>query len=263
MANGFHVIKTGGAKIGRQAMRVGLFSVVAGLALGQITAIAVAQGKGTYNLATTVYDTPLGTPITQLSPSDYTLASCGSNGGPPGARLAGFADFKKCAVEPDTGLREIWFMFDDEIAYTYRAVRDPTRAKVYDQNTMYDHAVISSFLVDSTGAIRGYRIVTDPREEASKRLTAFLTAEQMKAIAGDPQRSTCMSIPMAPGQDAVDGDFVNQECREQSATRVVNIITHLFRKPGQLAVDPVTGQRTDFFESQARLEMYDPRFSGK
>lgn len=226
-------------------------------------AVALAQGKSPYNLATTVYDMPLGTPITGLAPTDYTLASCGSNGGPPGARLSGFADFKKCAVEPDTGLREVWFMFDDEAAYAYRAIRDPTRAKVYDQNSMYDHPVISSFLVDSNGAIRGYRIVTDPREEAAKRISAFLTAEQMKAIAGNPQASVCTDIPIAPGQDAVDGDFVNQECREQSPTKVVNIITHLFRKPGQLAVDPITGQRTEYFESLARVEMYDPRYSGK
>jgi len=207
---------------------------------------------------------PLGTPLASLSPSDYTLASCGSNGGPPATRLANLSDFKKCPIEKDTGLREIWFMFDDEVSYTYRALRDKGRALVYDQNTMYDHPVLSSFLVDGNGDIRGYRIITDPREDNASRASAFLTSEQMKAIAGHADATVCTSIPMAAGQDMVDGDFVNQECRENSPTRMVAITTHLFRKPGQVAVDPVTGLRTtDAFESSARLEFYDPRYSGK
>ena len=245
-------------------MRIGIALVPAALAATLAAVSANAQDLGRYKAVSPVYDVPLGTPLTQLSPSDYTLASCGSNGGPPGARLTSFSDFKKCAVEKDTGLREVWFMFDDEVSYTYRAIRDKARALVYDQNTLYDHPILSSFLVDSNGDIRGYRVVTDPREDNASRASAFLTSEQMKAIAGHAETTTCVSIPMATGQDMVDGDFVNQECREKSPTRVVTIITHLFRKPGQLAVDPVTGLRTtDAFESSARLELYDPRYSGK
>jgi hypothetical protein len=45
----------------------------------------------------TIWDLKVGAPIAeQPAPNEFRGFACGSNGGPPRAPLAGWADFKRC-----------------------------------------------------------------------------------------------------------------------------------------------------------------------
>src|SRR5204862_4774783 len=70
-----------------------------------------------------IWDIPFGTPVGELPEDDFVDPACGTNGGAPGLRLGGFEQFEKCRAEP-SGLREIWFRYDDEFEYIARATRD-------------------------------------------------------------------------------------------------------------------------------------------
>src|SRR4249919_3584950 len=66
-----------------------------------------------------VWDIPLGTRVAQL-PDEFVDYACGTNGGPPAAPLNGFAEFRRCRAEP-SGLREVYFRYDDELEYWAKA----------------------------------------------------------------------------------------------------------------------------------------------
>ena len=68
----------------------------------------------------TVWDLTLGTSAADL-PHDFVDFACGSNGGPPGLALAGFADYASCPAEPN-GLHEVYFRYNDEQEYVARAL---------------------------------------------------------------------------------------------------------------------------------------------
>ena len=74
-----------------------------------------------------IWDVPFGTPITGLT-VDFADPACGTNGGPPSTPLKSFADFGQCKPEA-SGLREIWFRYDDTLEYLARALRDPTQTQ--------------------------------------------------------------------------------------------------------------------------------------
>src|SRR5262249_47294218 len=62
----------------------------------------------------TVWDLRLGEPAAaQPKPDEFRGFACGSNGGPPRLKLAGWSEFARCAAEPG-GLREVYFEYDDE-----------------------------------------------------------------------------------------------------------------------------------------------------
>jgi len=63
---------------------------------------------------------PLGTPVGNLPEQEFV----DPNGGSPGMRIDTFEQFERCRPEV-SGLREIWFRYDDEMEYIARAARDP------------------------------------------------------------------------------------------------------------------------------------------
>src|SRR5689334_21208526 len=70
-----------------------------------------------------IWDIKLGTPVGALPADQFVDPACGTNGGPPARVLKSFAEFAQCAVETTTGLREVWFRYDDEMEYVGRARR--------------------------------------------------------------------------------------------------------------------------------------------
>ena len=70
-----------------------------------------------------IWDMKFGTPVGDLPDEEFVDPACGTNGGPPGLRLGSFEEFAKCRAE-SSGLREIWFRYDDELEYIARAARD-------------------------------------------------------------------------------------------------------------------------------------------
>src|ERR1700693_5275162 len=83
--------------------------------LGAACAIWLAASGAQAQYAPRIWDLMLGTPIKDLPLNDYVDPACGTNGGPPARVLQSFADFAQCAVERTTGLREVWFRYDDEM----------------------------------------------------------------------------------------------------------------------------------------------------
>src|SRR5262245_20423848 len=111
-------------------MRVMLSFVAVGLSVCLMAPAVSAQTR-----APKIWDIKLGTPVDAL-PQDFVDPACGTNGGPPARVLRSFADFSQCMVERTTGLREVWFRYDDEMEYVARARRSDVLIRQYRANSL-------------------------------------------------------------------------------------------------------------------------------
>ena len=125
--------------------------------------LAFGAGSVAAQSRTRLFDIELGVKLAGLPLDEWVDPACGTNGGPPSVPLDGFEAFARCPVEAATGLREIWFIYDDEWEYIGRAQRDEAQIGRYSANTLYRQPIVSSLLIDKSGVVQGYRIVTDPR----------------------------------------------------------------------------------------------------
>src|SRR5437868_14228788 len=71
-----------------------------------------------------IWDLQLPIPVGVLPEEEFVDPACGTNGGPAGLRIGSFEQFERCRPE-SSGLREIWFRYDDELEFIARAARDP------------------------------------------------------------------------------------------------------------------------------------------
>ena len=203
--------------------------------------------------APTIWDVRPGTPVWDLPQDDFVDPACGTNGGPPGLRIAGFEEFAKCRAEP-SGLREIWFRYDDEAEYIARAARDPDAIARSNAMLVLGQPVILSLLVDGGGLVQGFRIFTDPHAEADVRADAYTLAFAFKAQFG-PAGWDCQDSPPAAGETAITGTFVKQQCRKMAGHQRITVESRHYYKSGQAPLDPNTGLSTvNQFESSARIE---------
>ena len=224
-----------------------IFGVALGLAVGAANGQSVPK----------IWDLKLGNPISALPLTEYVDPACGTNGGPPARVLKGFEEFKLCVVERTTGLREIWFRYDDEMEYVARARRSDALVRQYRANSLAGQPIITSLLVDEAGLVQGYRIVNDPRVDGATRIAAFGLADLFKGIAG--LGLTCTDLPLADGERPIDDWYLKQVCEAKTNDRVVRIEARRYYKPGQFAVDPNENRPTEnLFESSARIEVYRP-----
>ena len=171
-----------------------------GLSLGLCLGAASAQ-----NAPSKIWDIKLGTAIAALPLDNFVDPACGTNGGPPARVLKGFAEFAQCAVERTTGLREVWFRYDDEMEYVARARRSEIMVRQYRANSLAGQPIITSLLIDGAGLVQGYRIVNDPRIESNTRIAAFGLADVFKGIAG--MGLQCTDLPLAEGERPILIDF--------------------------------------------------------
>ena len=203
--------------------------------------------------APTIWDVRPGIPVGDLPEDDFVDPACGTNGGPPGLRIAGFEEFAKCRAEP-SGLREIWFRYDDEAEYIARAARDPDAIARSNAMLVLGQPVILSLLVDGAGRVQGFRIFTDPHAEADVRADAYTLAFAFKAQFG-PEGWDCQDSPPAAGETAITGTFVKQQCRKMAGHQRITVESRHYYKSGQVPLDPNTGLSTvNQFESSARIE---------
>ena len=110
----------------------------------------------------------------------FTDYACGTNGGPPSTPLKSFRDFRRCRPEP-SGLREVYFRYDDELEYWAKANDLPMEVEKYSGTKAYGFPVVVSALFSDRGTLSGLRIVSDPRDTSRPRedaysLRNFLTA---------------------------------------------------------------------------------------
>jgi hypothetical protein len=218
----------------------------------------------------TVWDLKLGQPVSaQPSPEEFRGFACGSNGGPPRRRLSGWSEFSRCPAEPG-GLHEVYFEYDDELEYIARA-RDLDREVArWAGTTEMNFPVIVSALFDSTGVLKGIRLVTDSRPEhrvetsdadLATRTEAYLFGGRMASRFSIDGKRDCTAVPPAEGEGPVGELFVKQACELSDAEqhRKVVLRVNYFRKRGQSAFNPQmpTQLTTGQFESSARLEVLD------
>ena len=225
-----------------------------------LTGVILATGLGpvlAQNPPPKIWDIPFGTPVSALPLSDFVDPACGTNGGPPARVLKSFEEFAVCPVEKSTGLREIWFRYDDEMEYVGRARRSDILIRQYQANSLAGQPIITSLLIDDSGRVQGYRIVNDPRVEGRTRIAAYGIADLFKGMAG--MGVPCTDLPAAEGERPVDDQFVKEVCEQKTGDKVTRVESRLYYKPGQFAVDPNENRLTENqFESSARLEVYRP-----
>ena len=216
----------------------------------------------------TVWDLKLGQPASaQAAPDQFRGFACGSNGGPPRQLLSGWSDFRRCPAEA-SGLREVYFEYDDEYEYIARAKDLPREVSRWAGTTEAGFPVVVSALFNDDGALKLVRVVTDSRPEyrnditeanLRKRADAYLFGGLMAARHGIDAARDCVSLPAAEGESAVGALFVKQSCELTDASRALKIIVraNYFRKTGQSGVNPQlpTQLTQGQFESSARLEI--------
>jgi hypothetical protein len=234
-------------------VRSTLLSIGIGSAMWFAGSAALAQ-----DLPPKIWDIKLGIPISALPLKDFVDPACGTNGGPPARVLKGFEEFAVCPVEQTTGLREVWFRYDDEMEYIARARRSGVLIRQYQANSLAGQPIITSLLIDDAGRVQGYRIVNDPRAESSTRIAAFGIADLFKGMAG--MGIPCTDLPPAEGERPIDDIFVKEICELKTDDKVTRVESRRYYKPGQFAVDPNENRLTENqFESSARIEVYHPR----
>src|SRR5215467_14241019 len=219
--------------------------------------VIVAIGLGTIASAQQpvphIWDVQLPSPVSDLPEEEFVDPACGTNGGPPGLAIGTFERFERCRPEA-SGLREIWFRYDDEWEFIARAARDPDAIARNNAMVVLGQPVTLSLLIDRNGLVQGYRIFTDPRAEEELRSDAYGIAIAFKARFGT-EGWTCNDIPPAEGETPVSGTFVTARCEKLSDGQAITFESRKYHKPGQALLDPNTGLPTvNQFESSARLQ---------
>jgi hypothetical protein len=199
-----------------------------------------------------IFNVELGIPVNELPSDQWVNPACGTNGGPPSIELERFEDYERCPVEPETGLREVWFIYDNEWEYIARAYRDPVEIARFSANVFYGQPIITSLMIDEEGLVQGYRVITDPKAPDEVRLEAYSLFGIFKSMYGGGSWQ-CEDLPPAERESPVEGVFVKSRCIMASERQFVRIEAHLLRKPGQ---DYYLNRLQGYFEAFTRLEVY-------
>jgi hypothetical protein len=209
-----------------------------------------------------IWNLKLGTPAAALPRDAFIDYACGSNGGPPQQPLAGWSDYDKCPPEP-SGLREVYFRYDDELEYRAKAHRARTLIAQYAGTKVLDFPVIVSGLFDAGGTLAGLRVVTDPQIGPQDRKQAYTLSHFFKARYGGDGWD-CIDNPAAPGEAPVGTLYINQRCTKlvKGDMRAV-LETRFLRRPGQAEFSSSGKLTVGQFESSTRLELLRPDVAGE
>ncbi len=208
-----------------------------------------------------VWDIRLGAAVAELDGAAYQGYACGTNGGPPSLALTDWTEFQRCPAD-GSGLREVTFIYDDELEYRARALELESWIERYEGTRVFGHHVIPSVLIDEGGHVRAIRIVTDNRVPVRERTAAYQLRYNFKARFG-LDGWTCVNGEPDDRRQPVGRDFVDERCRRDVGDDIVAISeARFYRKAGQEAFDPATRRLTPGqFESSARLELYQRAFA--
>ena len=83
-----------------------------------------------------------------------------------------------------SGLREIYFRYDDELEYWAKANNLLAQMEQYSGTKTYGFPVTVSALIDDGGTLRGIRLVSDPRGDTQNRDEAYLLRNFLTARFG-------------------------------------------------------------------------------
>jgi hypothetical protein len=227
--------------------------VIRTAALAAALVFADAGAASARSRAPQIWDVMPGTPVGELPDEAFVDPACGTNGGPPGLQIGAFENFARCRAEA-SGLREIWFRYDDELEFIARAARDADAIARSNAMVVLGQPVILSLLVDPKGLVQGYRIITDPHAAEELRVNAYTIAIAFKARFG-ADGWACADLAPGAGETPIAGVFVKERCRKTAEGQNVVVESRSYHKPGQALLDPNTGLPTvNQFESSARME---------
>ena len=206
------------------------------------------------------WDIAFGTHVGDLPETEFVDPACGGNGGPPGLRLPSFEDFMKCRPEA-SGLREVAFIYDDELEAIANARRDPMMQATETANRILAQPVTLSLLIDQTGRVQGYRIFTDPRAPEELRLEAYGIATVFRARYGSGSGWNCTDTPPEEGQTPIQQVFINRRCLKIADGKQIVVESRRYFRKGEALFDPHSARQTrNAFESSARLEVIDAAY---
>lgn len=236
---------------------LGAVAVLAGLAVtpvsAQDTAVNELQPPDVLTLK-------LGAPLA-AQPGPFREFACGTNGGPAAQALSGFEGYAACVSEPDTGLHEVTFRYDDELEYYALAMNLIPIAERFGGTRFGSFPIIASVLIDDTGTVRGFRVVTDDRVPIRERRVAYTMGILAKArVPGD---WSCTQLPLDAGETPVGRNAVKEDCTGVATDgRRMRLETRFFHRKGQTQIDPHSGDvREGYYESTARLEVFDTEWT--
>jgi hypothetical protein len=250
------------------ALFAGLTATSAGLAVAadnaaDNSAMRAIGVKPSYE----IWAVKLGQPVTQIPYREVVNTACGTNGGPPSLPLAKLSDFAQCPPEP-SGLREIYFQYDDEQKYIAKALELDAPAAMAG-TSVYGHPAVVSVLVDDKGIVRGIRIITDDHATTYQRRTLYTLANNLK-LQYKTWPLDCKNIPAQDGEQSIGNIFVHFICTatNQKLGERLRIEARYYRRKGETAIDPRTRQvQRNNFESLARFELdqlpYQPSTAGR
>ena len=200
-----------------------------------------------------IWDLALGTAADKL-PDEFVDYACGTGGGAPSLPLKGFGDFKRCKAE-ETGLREVYFRYDDELEYWARANNLTAEMEQYAGTKTYGFPIVASALFDEAGVMRGIRVVSDPRYDTAREEAYFLKNFLLSRLGREGW--ACEDLKAEEGETPVDGVFFKQRCNKDLGDgRAASMLARHLRKAGQTRFDPRSGkQTTNMFESVVRFEI--------
>lgn len=234
------------------------YSKIPVAALLAVVAAGTAFAQGQPRSRLTVLDLKLGTPAAAMPALEFMDYACGTNGGPPGMAIGGWSDFARCRPEAVTGLREVYFRYDDELEYVARARRQETQVGRYAGTKVFERAVILGALFDAAGVLRGLRVVSDPRVDAGERKEAAVALSNFWRARYGEENFRCADLPPAEGESALGVQFIKQRCDAVYRNEYrLYVDTDFYRKAGQAEFVPGTRQTTvGQFAAESRFEIY-------
>ncbi|TYL85860.1 hypothetical protein [Bradyrhizobium cytisi] len=177
-------------------------------------------------------DLSLGMSVANIPPEEYINLACAEK---EGAKLAAWNEFRTCPAD-EVGLRGISFRFNDELNQL-AALSDK-----YQGTKLGGHPVLLTGLVDSSGALQGIRIDTDPNARPFWRKKAYLLALIVRARYGEAGW-TCREAEPHDGETRVGGLLIEEHCEKRSERRHLILDRELYRRAGQPLSDFVNATR--------------------
>lgn len=219
--------------------------------------LPAAAEDGGELFAPSVWDLELGQHAADLPTAEFAAFACGTNGGPPSLLLRDWTGYDQCRPEPDTGLREVYFEYDNELELWAKAHDLLTQALLYEHTSAFEIPIIASALFDYRGFVVGLRIVSDPRVSNDIRERGITLGGFLRARYGVDSWS-CEDLPTLEGETPYLGFFEKRICEKTDETGLlhVQLETHNYRKPGQRNFDAANQNLTlGQFRSETRLEV--------
>ncbi|WFT96765.1 hypothetical protein QA633_06545 [Bradyrhizobium barranii] len=184
--------------------------------------LLVACGDANAGEAIDLRDLNLGMSVASIPSEEYIDLACAEK---EGAKLAAWSEFRTCPAD-EMGLRGISFRFNDEVN-PLAALSDK-----YQGTKLGGHPVLLTGLVDSSGALQGIRIDTDPNARLFWRKKAYLLALSVRARYGEAGWM-CREAESYDGENPVGGLIIKEHCEKRSERRHLILDRELYRRASQ------------------------------